>query len=468
MPKNSFTQWVDEYASISPNAVALTAKNQSYTYWQMSTLSKKAADYLKKNGIRFGDHLLCRAEQSVEFLVLYSATLRVGAIFVPIEKDAPQRTVEECIRSLSVRAFFGAEQDKREDMLFLPLKNLFSCVSHCEEAELPPVSEESDGLILFTSGSTGKRKAARITQKRSMQGEAFAKVLGYTNATVAYLFSPVNHMAFFALSSAVLASGGELILSQGLMDLKDFISALESRKANALHATPSVMRFWLGRCKELFKDFSSQLKILSLAGEKVSLEVQKEITTLLPNTKGFALYGSTEAGVVSFYEFGKEGEKDGCVGKLLDGVTLSFDKERVLVSSPYAMKSYMGEREIDGLVQTDDRGAVIDGDLYIYGRIGDVFLSGGHKIDPLEVESAAKECPFVTNCVCAPRRNGILGQEGKLFVEWKGKDRTEELKKYLFERLESYKVPRLFENVSRIQKTPSGKTDRKYYKEREE
>jgi len=122
----------------------------------------------------------------------------------------------------------------------------------------------------------------------------------------------------------------------------------------------------------------------------------------------------------------------------------------------------------DGVImQTDDRAYFADGQYFVTGRLSDVIISGGYKIDPAEVESIALRHEAVLQCVCVAKPHPILGFVPKLVVsvkEGKTLDKNE-LLAILFDVLEDYKVPREIEVVNGIKSNASGKIDRKYYSE---
>ena len=105
-----------------------------------------------------------------------------------------------------------------------------------------------------------------------------------------------------------------------------------------------------------------------------------------------------------------------------------------------------------------------DGYITLISRKKELINVGGKKVSPIEVEEVLKKLDFVNDCVCTamPDPNGILGEVVKSYVV------SDEPEKIGFEfmdpligtQLEGYKHPVVYEMISEIPKTSSGKIQR--------
>ena len=136
------------------------------------------------------------------------------------------------------------------------------------------------------------------------------------------------------------------------------------------------------------------------------------------------------------------------------------------------MTGYVGDAEgtarvlKDGVVYTSDIGRLdTEGVLHLTGREDDVINVGGFKVAPTEVEDAALSFPDVIDCVCLPVDHLITGKALKLLVVMKeGKELNRKaLALHLKSKLEPYKIPMLYSQVEKIERTFNGKINRKYY-----
>jgi acyl-coenzyme A synthetase/AMP-(fatty) acid ligase len=148
------------------------------------------------------------------------------------------------------------------------------------------------------------------------------------------------------------------------------------------------------------------------------------------------------------------------------------DDGRVACQGPTLMTGYVGDeektREVlhDDTVFTADNGEIsAEGMLFLSGRKDDVINIGGYKVAPTEVEDVALSFPGIKDCICICVSNPMFGNALKLLYQV-APDTTvakRELAQYINTHLESYKVPRLYEQVTEVKRTYNGKLDRKAY-----
>jgi acyl-coenzyme A synthetase/AMP-(fatty) acid ligase len=103
--------------------------------------------------------------------------------------------------------------------------------------------------------------------------------------------------------------------------------------------------------------------------------------------------------------------------------------------------------------------------LHLFGREDDVINVGGFKVAPTEVEDAALSFPDVKDCICISVDHPITGKALKLLVvttDNKPLDKRA-LALYLKTKLETYKIPLLYSQVEKVERTFNGKINRKYY-----
>ena len=99
------------------------------------------------------------------------------------------------------------------------------------------------------------------------------------------------------------------------------------------------------------------------------------------------------------------------------------------------------------------------------GREGDIINVGGFKINPVEVEDVAKSMHEIADCICIPSPHPVLGTALRLLYVVKEYHSIEKktIAKYLATKLESYKVPQLYTQVEKVERTYNGKLNRKAY-----
>ena len=116
----------------------------------------------------------------------------------------------------------------------------------------------------------------------------------------------------------------------------------------------------------------------------------------------------------------------------------------------------------------DDLGYVgEDGLVYLLGRKGDVINMGGLKIAPTEIEEVVVTHEKIKDCACIPIKDEITGEAPKLFVVMNEgcEFDQKEIAKFMLNKLEAFKVPKVFEVIDEIPRTFNGKIIRKKLKE---
>jgi long-chain acyl-CoA synthetase len=201
---------------------------------------------------------------------------------------------------------------------------------------------------------------------------------------------------------------------------------------------------------------------------------------LLPTTRISHHYGLTEASRAAFIEYHSDADRLDSIGKASPNVEIAIvDEENhplpdgdigeIAVRGPMVMQYYWKQPELtrkvmrNGWLHTGDLGRRLpDGYLYLAGRKDDVINVAGKKVIPEEVEAAINEHPSVTESavVSMPDPQGLTGQCIKACLVLRNDVLDEELVGWLRGRLEEHKIPRVWQRVERIAKTPSGKIQR--------
>ena len=149
---------------------------------------------------------------------------------------------------------------------------------------------------------------------------------------------------------------------------------------------------------------------------------------------------------------------------MVNGQCSMFNGQCSMVNGQRSM--FNVQRSTLDVVYTSDMGMLdADGMLHLTGREDDVINVGGFKVAPTEVEDAALAFPDVEDCVCIPVDHIITGKALKLLVvmkDGKSLDRKA-LALHLKTRLEPYKIPMLYSQVDKVERTFNGKINRKHY-----
>ena len=268
--------------------------------------------------------------------------------------------------------------------------------------------------------------------------------------------------------------GATLYILESLKDLPAFFSvfSLPFRKF-ATFLVPSSIRMLLHVAPKELAAVSRKIDFIETGAAAISRHDMERLCQLLPHSRLFNTYASTETGIICSYEFSRYGCEPGLLGKPMKHSSVRIGEDgRVICSGRTIMSGYAESPEATaqvlrhGEVFTSDTGFIDnEGMLHLQGRLDDVINVGGYKVNPSEVEDAAAGFQPIADCICIPAPHILLGTVPKLlYVPRQGKEvKPRDIADYLKGRIESYKVPLLYEAVAAIRRTYNGKPDRKAY-----
>ena len=396
-----------------------------------------------------------RSTQSIDFLVEYMAIHKAGAAAAPLEHDISDERFDEIARLLAAT----------------------------------PVPEGTAD-VLFTTGTTGRSKGVIMSHRTILaDAENLIDGQGFTPDIVFVISGPLNHIGSLSKIWPVIMQGATLYITNGMKNVEEFFTALNYAPRQTplpLFATflvPASIRILLQFSHDRLAAYASKIDFLETGAAPMMQSDMEELCRVLPHTRLYNTYASTETGIITTYDYNNGKCQAGCLGRPMKHARLFITPEGFIAcQGPTLMTGYInapkGEKaqsvqitppsgESEGAFITADRGFIDDeGMLHLLGRDDDTINVGGFKVAPTEVEDTAMSLPDVADCVCIAADHPIAGRALKLLVvmtEGAVFDKRT-IARYLKSRLESYKVPLLYEQVERVNRTYNGKLDRKSYR----
>ena len=110
---------------------------------------------------------------------------------------------------------------------------------------------------------------------------------------------------------------------------------------------------------------------------------------------------------------------------------------------------------------TGDMAYLLDGYVFMLGRADNIINVGGEKVSPIEVENLAGQFPGIRECACIGVSDpaGVLGQVPALFVVADSSVKADDIKKYLSEKTERYKIPAIYRFIDKLPRNRMKKVD---------
>jgi len=484
---DSIVQAVFHYADVQPNKLCLADDQSEVTYSQYRQLIQRYAAVFHSAGVRAGDTVLVEACQTVEYLAMELAIQLLGAIFVPVEHNCARDKIASFAKRAEARCVIACSEAEYgvEHFTFDQLRTQQVEAACYEPAGFPEADSISE--ILFSTGTTGKEKGIVITHKNNI---ALAENVIYgvemEKDNVELIPSPMNHAHGLRRSSANMYNGCTVILLGSVMNILRFFQALDKYGVNSIDLVPTALSVVLKLSKTKLSEYKDRLRYIQFGAAPMMEADQQKICQLLPQTRLYNFYGSTESGCICIYNFNRPDDKKHCIGKPAHNAEIIIvdDEHRPISSSAentgllasigkMNMPGYWKDEEetsrvlIDGVVYTNDVAYYDqDGDIILLGRKGDVINVGGNKVSPEEIENAAKSIPEVADCGVIPVPDSMKGSVPKLFVQLQPGAAFDPIaiRSFLAGKLEPYKVPEYIEQIQRIPRSYNGKLLRKELK----
>ena len=431
--------YLEQDAILYPSKVAVVCGNEKVTYKEL--YERVLTRYLEYQGkFKQGQIITIRASQSIVFLEMYFALHLMGCVVAPLEKNTPDSIFEQISKMLS-------------------------------QYEVPDGAAD----ILYTTGTTGNAKGVIVSHRAIVaDAENLIEGLGFSHDLVFVVNGPLNHIGSLSKIYPIVLVGATLIITDGLKDINCFYDAFDYPSSKfATFLVPASIRILIRFSAERLSKLSSKMEFVETGAAAISHDDMIKLCQLLPKSRLYNTYASTETGIISTYNFNDGKCIVGCLGKPMKHSKIYITENGLIAcKGDTIMSGYIGDTvnttEImhDETIFTSDIGTIdSEGMLHLTGRMGDVINVGGFKVSPSEVEEAALSYPGVIDCICISVNHPITGVALKLLVVVDGDTPLNKrlLAHFLKTKLETYKIPVLYEKVESIKRTFNGKIDRKYY-----
>jgi len=420
------------------NHVALICGNNNLTYSQLQSLiDERAAEFEQSDEIA----VVVRNTQSIDFLVTYFAAHVANKVMIPLESDIPKAKFGEICRTI-------------------------------KDSYIP--DEIAD--ILFTTGTTGQQKGAMISHRAIMaNAENLIDSQGFRRDVTFIISGPLNHIGSLSKVWAMIVVGGTVVITEGMKDINAFFFALDSADTKiATFLVPASIRIVLQFGAARLSKYADKIDFIETGAAPMAESDMRQLTQLLPRTRLYNTYASTETGIVATYDYCNNGCIAGCLGHAMRHASIHIQSDgTVACSGRQLMTGYVGAPNAtaevlrDGMIYTSDLGHFdAKGRLRLEGRKDDVINVGGYKVSPVEIENCVNSFPDIADCICTKESHPIAGTILKLIYAVKPNAYSFNKKAliyYMKKNLEAYKMPRIYEQAQRIERTYNGKLNRKFY-----
>jgi len=481
----------------------IQSDDRLYTFEQFPAAVASLAAGLQSRGVGKGDRVAIFASNSADWLLTYWATVSIGAVNVAMNGWWTPTEAGHAIELTAPALLFG--DDKRLARISgsvrasgLPVIDFDSDEFRAlrdfdRHASLPDgsaLNEDDDAMLLFTSGTTGRPKAAALTHRSivafaMMQGVIMQRGLRMADRepsgpTCRLAVFPLFHVSGLSTTVSSLMTGDTTVWLLGRFEPNKVLDLTQRYD----------IRAWSGTITHVFRmldepslnEFDvTKIMNIGIGGSATSPEVVRRTEAKFPHLSGTfsSGYGSTESGgLISWAPNVMLRIAPNCVGTALPSIEMKIVDEAgntlpdgsegyVCARSVLVMREYWNHPQANAdaflpghWLRTGDFGYIHDGLLFIASRTRDMILRGGENIYPFEIENRIEEHPEVDEVAVVGVDHDTLGQEVRaIVVVHPGATITEsDVRAWCAETLSSYKIPAYVEITERpLPRNPTGK-----------
>ncbi len=419
-------------------AIECFQTNREVLQTDTETIYKKAVDVaalINELGLK-GQHIGIVSENSYLYYAYYFAIVATGnvAVLCPVDADAIE--MKKLLDLTDTKTLFLSKKTKLDQIDGV---NMITITEKAEDVQASAeelfsfdVKETDLACMIFTSGTTGERKAVCLSNKNCLLrvNDAIEKPmqggkLFYTN--------PFEHVGFVA-SVAILYSKMTMLICE---HPRLFFAAARKMNPAQIAVVPSFLKTIQKKLRvsnNMEEVLGSNVNFLSVAGAallKEQIAFFRKYGVYVGNN--YALSESTGYATTVCVD-GR-----GAVGQVAEGVSIEIIDGEVVISGPNVMMGYYNNPEEtektlkEGKLYTGDLGYFDEeGYLYITGRKKNlIILSNGENISPEEIEAKIEKINEIEEAV-------VKECDDRLMLCTVPAEDTDECRKLISEKVDEY------------------------------
>jgi long-chain acyl-CoA synthetase len=475
---SNLSEIFDRAAEVNRSRVALVEENRQWNFGELADEVDRVAAVVREKvkGNTVGILLL----NSQKFVTILLGVWKAGKTAVPLNYLLPPPDIGFIVRDSGMSSLISSQFFAQHLGALKPLFGDKGVILMADDPGfLPPSAPglpsvtRDPALILYTSGTTGRPKGVMLTHANLAHNVQSCQRAGEFDHRDSFLcLLPFFHT--YAITGTILLplfNGCKMVLVDRFVPLK-VLKLIEEHKVSVFLAIPSMYRV-MAMTEGDFDVRSVRFPISGGEPLPVAIAQAFEKRFGVPIFEG---YGQTEAApVVTLNVPGAN--KLGTIGRALPGVEVAIWDEQnnvlppdrvgeLMVRGGNVMAGYHNLSEetsktiTNSWLHTGDLGKIdADGFITITGRKKDLIISAGENIYPREIEELLAQHPKVKECAVIGVKDEVRGEVPKAFVIARDGETLDEkeLRAFCRDRLANYKVPKHFDVVADLPRTPTGK-----------
>lgn len=455
-----------------------------HSYRELRTVVAGVASELRRQGVARGARVAVIGPNSFFWVAAYLAAMRVATV-VPLSDKliATDLTAQldwvDCSVVIADRrtlrrlgAAVGPRLTMTDDVL---------STADVGVADTVVGDPQTDAALLFTSGTTSRPKAVRITHENLRANtDSIVSYLDLRRSDRMLVILPFHYCFGASLLHTHLAVGGSVVLCGTFAFPESALDQIDQEFCTGMAGVPSTFQLLL-RASSYGKRPLRSLRLVQQAGGRLPPATMKELAAAQPDSQLFVMYGQTEATArLSYLPPGRLQDKLGSIGKGVPGVDLAVldahdkpvlpgQRGEIVAHGANISPGYLNDPEATdrkfrgGCLRTGDIATVDDeGFIFIVGRSEDFIKSWGHRISPQQIEEAVLEHPSVMDAAVVGLPDAQAGERIVLAIvgEHVTPPSQSDVLTFLGGRLAKHMIPHVVVTLDALPLNSSGKVSR--------
>jgi long-chain acyl-CoA synthetase len=497
----NFSDLLNDAAKVYAGRIFIVEEGREYSFELFNKLVNQCARMLQEDGVNKGDIVSIVLKNSIDYLLIYFATLRIGAKINPFPFHLGAEEIKEKVGYMEPKVVYLHEAHAQKiSGIALNIKTVQSDRANILEERLKSFSDkelkgvkpnpDEAAFLYYSSGTMGSLKIIEY----SMRSEILAMA---SLIRASFIEQGACHLCVLLLGHTAairytiwpcLMTGSKVVLHESFWKIRSQLwKIIQEHNITFFEIVPSILIAILNTRYDGLDQYDiSSLKFVGCGSAFLSKGLQEKFEETF-NIPLANMYGLSETGATHFDNPYLPGRKAGTIGRPFDIMDVKILDDNgnevkagqtgeIAVKGPSLLKGYYKNK--DQFLQcfkndyflTGDLGYVDEDGVYYYAdRKKDLIIKGGVNIVPSQIDEVLLSHEAVADVATIGKPDMFLGEVIKCMVVLK-EGRTvsdKELKQFCKERLGDFKTPTDIEFVADLPKGPSGKILRRKLREQE-
>ena len=464
----------------APQATALVCGGERHTYAQCDAVAQRLAAALAARGVAAGERVVMFIDNRPEFVFVWLALQRLGAIAVPVgvreQRPGLAYIARQCgAMAIVADAALADRLPNADEAPALQLRVAIGDAAGCVQYDsllahglAPPTAadpaETDVAVILYTSGTTGNPKGAMLTHLNVVHSVLhYQACMRLGEGEVSALAVPASHVTgLVAIVLTMIGVAGTTVVVPAFK-AAPFIELMRRERVTHTLMVPAMYNLCLLQAGFAQADLSAW-RIGGYGGAPMPVSTIDALAQKLPGLTLLNAYGATETtSPTTMMPMGDTRAHADSVGVALPTAEVrAMDDEgrevppgqtgELWIAGPMVVPGYWANPEATkasftaGWWHSGDLGAVdAQGYVRVFDRKKDMLNRGGFKIYSVEVENVLMAWPGMVEAAVVGRPCPVLGERVHAFVHAPGAQHDDSaLRAHCAARLADYKVPETF------------------------